>query len=170
MVDRCYRFEDKDYQRYGALGVKVCERWRTDFLTFAKEILAEIGKRPSLSHGLDRWPNRHGDYEPGNLRWATPREQANNRRDNRLLTAKGKTQTIAEWARETGISKQTILNRVYRNWDDERAVSCAPRRKAPDNSILPRGAFRFCRERGIDATTVASRMRRGLSFEEALAS
>lgn len=61
---------------YHDQGVKVCARW-DDYLTF----LADVGPKPSPLHTLDRYPNPFGDYEPGNVRWATPSEQQENRRD-----------------------------------------------------------------------------------------
>ncbi len=73
-VRRCHNPTDKDYPRYGAKGIKMCDAWKDSFNNF----LAYIGPRPSVSHTLDRI-NRHGDYEPGNVRWATITTQNRNR-------------------------------------------------------------------------------------------
>lgn len=78
MVARCTNPRVDNYAFYGGRGIKVCDRWR-DFASF----LADMGERPSLAHSLDRWPNRDGDYEPGNARWATSKEQARNTKSNR---------------------------------------------------------------------------------------
>lgn len=76
MKQRCHCPKDKDHHRYGGRGIIVCDRWRESFAAF----LQDVGPRPSLAHSLDRYPNKDGNYEPGNVRWATAKQQANNRR------------------------------------------------------------------------------------------
>ena len=79
MIARCGRQKHREYPNYGGRGISVHAEWRNDFAAF----LAYIGPRPSLEHSLDRFPNNDGNYEPGNVRWATPLEQAQNRRSQR---------------------------------------------------------------------------------------
>lgn len=110
MIQRCTNPTNPDFTDYGAVGVQVCERWRHDFDAF----LFDMGARPSSQHSLDRYPDRIGNYEPGNVRWATKQEQSNNMRTNRRLTFNGKTQTVSEWARELGINRSTIFGRLSR--------------------------------------------------------
>jgi hypothetical protein len=74
MRERCTNVRCEKYEAYGGRGIRVCERWR-DFAVF----LVDMGEKPSPQHSLDRIDN-DGDYEPGNVRWATPRQQATNRR------------------------------------------------------------------------------------------
>jgi len=79
MLQRCHNPNAQGYPYYGARGISVCERWRESFAEF----IADVGRRPSAEHSLDRIEN-DGNYEPGNCRWATPKEQANNRRPIKL--------------------------------------------------------------------------------------
>lgn len=78
MKARCLYPSMETYKYYGALGVTVCERWKGKggFANF----LADVGERPTREHTIDRWPNKEGNYEPGNCRWATKKQQAQNRR------------------------------------------------------------------------------------------
>lgn len=74
MKSRCHTPSAGNYQRYGGRGIMVCERWRNSFKAF----LADMGRAPSPQHSLDRFPNSDGNYEPGNVRWATSSDQAKN--------------------------------------------------------------------------------------------
>lgn len=74
MRQRCNDQNHKDYHRYGGRGIVVCERWN-DYQNFA----ADMGERPSINHSIDRYPDCDGNYEPGNVRWATAKQQRNNR-------------------------------------------------------------------------------------------
>lgn len=78
MRHRCLNPRDLDFASYGGRGIKICERWRRrgGFANF----ISDIGRKPKGRFSLDRYPNNDGDYEPGNVRWATDKQQANNRR------------------------------------------------------------------------------------------
>ena len=101
----------KYYHLYGGRGISICERWSGEcgFSNF----LADMGKKPSQSHSLDRI-NVNGNYEPSNCRWATSAEQARNKRTNRTLSANGKTMCIADWADHLGLHRSTIEKRLKR--------------------------------------------------------
>ena len=120
MRDRC-RQDSHDRAFYADRGVIVDPQWM-DFMTF----LSAVGPRPSPAHSLDRYPNRDGNYEPGNVRWATRTQQANNLRSNRVLTVGGETSTVAEWARRTGLKKSTIGMRLARGDSDVEALRPLP--------------------------------------------
>lgn len=80
---RCSNPNGKNYADYGGRGIKVCERWE-NFENF----VADVGERPSAAYSLDRIDNHKG-YEPGNVRWATRKEQANNTRRNLISKSEG---------------------------------------------------------------------------------
>jgi hypothetical protein len=116
MKDRCLNPGQKHYPHYGGRGITVCDRWKLDFLPF----LADVGERPSPRHSLDRI-NVDGNYEPGNVRWATQAQQARNKRDNRTVTWQGQTLTVTDWARITGIHRNTLDARIRDGWPLEKA-------------------------------------------------
>lgn len=118
MIKRCENPRSKGFSNYGGRGIKVCERWRNSFEAFLKD----MGPRPSSRHSIDRI-NSDGDYEPGNCRWATAKQQARNLRTNRLLTCRGQSKTLAEWAEERRIHSSTITRRIdFCGWSEEEAI------------------------------------------------
>lgn len=190
--DRCTHPASKHYNRYGGRGIRVAEQWDSSFECFMADILADIGPKPSPDYSLDRIDNDKG-YEPGNVRWATRFDQANNTRRNIYLTASGETKSIAQWARETGIAWTTISGRQRKGLSPEQ---CLGREDLPitDRVLaakkgletrLALGIIRsdarlvtafgetkttaeWSRQIGISRSCIALRLDRGLSPEQAL--
>jgi len=117
MMARCYVKSATGYKNYGGKGIRVCKRWRK-----FENFLADMGERPSETHSIDRFPDQSGDYEPGNCRWATDEEQANNMSTNRVIEHDGKRKTISKWAKELGMTAGAIVNRLARGWSIEKAL------------------------------------------------
>lgn len=121
---RCCDPLDRAYPMYGGRGIKVHEPWVHDFLAFE----AYMGKKPSSRHSIDRI-NNNGNYEPGNVRWATMAEQARNKRNTTFLEFNGKLQTLPEWSRELKIHHATLVHRLYdHGWTPEKAFTVPPKR------------------------------------------
>jgi hypothetical protein len=116
MRTRCRNPKAANYARYGGLGVEVCDRWN-DFLNFYND----MGPAPSQAHTLDRIDSAK-NYEPSNCRWATVRQQSQNRKNVVPLTAFGKTQRLSEWAEERSLCLSTICKRLKRGASPEQAL------------------------------------------------
>jgi hypothetical protein len=118
IIQRCENKANPSYKNYGGRGIKVCARWRNSVELF----FADMGPRPSLAHSIDRYPDKNGDYEPTNCRWATAKEQARNTRRNLILTIGGESKSLAEWVETTGINYGTAKWRLYQGISPERAI------------------------------------------------
>jgi hypothetical protein len=127
MITRCNPkyVHRRDNKYYAGRGVTVCAAWQNDFLQFLKD----VGPRPSSNYSLDRWPDNHGNYEPGNVRWATKRQQMLNMSNNRVVCFRGRELPVTAAIRlaASGLHTQTVLSRLKLGWDVERAVTEPPR-------------------------------------------
>lgn len=120
MNNRCSNPNYREYHKYGGRGIRVCDQWKHDFPKFLKD----VGPRPSREYSIDRFPNTNGNYEPGNVRWATVLQQNNNRRSSYMVEFRGRTQSIQDWARELGVvSGNTAWQRLRRGWSVEDALT-----------------------------------------------
>ena len=118
MKQRCLNPKHRTFKWYGARSISVCQEW-LEFMPFYEWAM---GNGYSEGLTLDRIdPN--GNYAPDNCRWASWKEQMNNKRSNRLILAFGKTMTIQEWADATGIHRSTIVGRLKAGWTPEQAVT-----------------------------------------------
>lgn len=127
MISRCHAPSSKDYARYGAVGIEVCARWRFGENGVSGFILwmTDMGTPPTPNASIDRIDGAQG-YTPANCRWATPHEQANNRKSNVWLTARGQTLTVAQWARMAGVGPKTIQYRLKAGASTEEAIFKVP--------------------------------------------
>lgn len=118
MMDRCYNQNFHRFHRYGGRGITVATEWHDP-----EVFLADMGEPPS-GGTIERIDNDAG-YSPQNCTWATKLEQNNNRSDTRKLTFAGKTLSAAAWAREIGLSKAAMYQRL-KTWPLEKALSTPP--------------------------------------------
>lgn len=120
MKQRCANPKASNFARYGAKGISFDVSW-SSFPAF----LSDMGVRPPGT-SLDRWPNKTGNYEPGNCRWATPQEQRANttRTAGAQIEFNGETKTVREWERATGLSNKTIFARFFSmGWSAEETLT-----------------------------------------------
>ena len=116
MLQRCYSEHHKSFRQYGGRGISVCERW----LAF-KHFVADMGPRPKGTT-LDRL-RADGNYEPGNCRWATPKQQSRNKHSTPRIRVGGKLEAVADLAEEHGLAIRTVQARRRRGWPEERLLS-----------------------------------------------
>ena len=124
MKARCYNPKHKSYYGYGGRGITICDEWKNDFETFANWALANgyDENAPKGQCTIDRIDNNKG-YSPDNCKWVTIGKNLNNKSNCRMFTHDGKTQSLADWARELGMDYNAFLSRMYRNgYDFEQAI------------------------------------------------
>lgn len=165
MIARCTDDANNRYRRYGRRGISVCARWAESFDAF----VGDVGFRPSPGHQIDRI-NNDGNYEPGNVRWATRQEQQRNKSDNRLITHNGETLTLIEWAEKTHIGVTTLWSRMRRGWTEKRALTTKP--TATKCYLKFRGRTQSMKawsaETGIPLSIISNRVARGWSTKRVL--
>lgn len=168
MISRCFDCRNVSYKYYGAIGVSVCKEWTNKerapgthncskgYLSF-KTWAYSHGYKDGLS--IDRIDSSKG-YSPENCRWVTPKEQANNKRNNLCITYKDKTQTLAQWCDELGLNYDRTFRRlnIY-HWSVEKVFETNDARiryityKGRTQSIA-----QWCKELGLNAKVVRNRL------------
>lgn len=118
MKTRCYNKDNPDYKDYGGRGITICDEWLNDFMAFYYWSINN-GYKDNLT--IDRIDNNKG-YSPDNCRWVDVKTQTNNTRRNVLLSYNGKTQSMAQWAKELNISYNTIICRHRKGYTDEECL------------------------------------------------
>jgi hypothetical protein len=170
-MQRCNDPKHIAYKSYGERGIEF------RFTSF-EQFLAEVGRKPTSRHTIDR-KDPGGHYEPGNVRWATRKEQARNFHRNRHITVAGETRLLCEWVEKLGHSSSRIAMRLHRGWCDECAVTLPVRRICPHRNVkrvsrlISSGGrtqtlAEWAKETGIDRVTLADRLNRGETLERAV--
>lgn len=122
-MSRCYNKKATGYHSYGGRGITVCDRWRKSFYSF----LEDMGPRP-YNTSLDRIdPN--GSYCLENCRWASSKEQCNNKTDHYYLEYQGNTLNLSQWGEQLSILPNTIYYRLVRGWSPEEALEKIQRKE-----------------------------------------
>jgi len=116
IMDRCYNPANPAYKRYGGRGIKVAKKWRS-----ISNFIGDLKERGFPNATLDRIDN-DGDYEPGNVRWATRKEQNRNKSSNRLISFGGVTLAMSEWAERRGMSRGVLCKRLKAGWSIRKAL------------------------------------------------
>ena len=116
---RCYNPKDMNYKNYGGRGIKMCDEWKTNFMSFYNWAIKN-GYKDNLT--IDRIDNDKG-YCPENCRWVDMQTQQNHRRNNRNLTFNGKTLTITQWAKKYNMSYRNLFYRLKNGYSLEKALT-----------------------------------------------
>ena len=130
MKQRCYNPNNCEYKRYGAKGIRVCDRWLNSFENF----FTDMGPRPEGKYSIDRI-DTCGNYEPNNCRWATQKQQANNKRTNVYVSFYDQTKTIAQWAELLNMRDDTLRRRLKKGWSIFKALT-TPTRKWRRHNVV----------------------------------
>lgn len=116
---RCLNPKNPVYPFYGGRGITICDEWLNNYPAF----VAYMGTAPTDKHTVDRIDN-NGNYEPGNVRWATRSEQVRNTRYTQMITHDGRTQCFADWVKESGIPHATLHYRIFKaHWPMDKALT-----------------------------------------------
>lgn len=130
MIGRCYNPNSTRFENWGGRGIRVCGEWLHSYPAF----LAYVGRKPSPEHSLDRIDNER-DYMPGNVRWASPKEQSLNSRRTRIVHAFGQSMPLRAWADKIGMNMGTLWTRLDSGMDPEKAMSTPLRRRGIASNV-----------------------------------
>lgn len=164
--ERCYSPKNTSYKYYGERGIKMCNEWFYSYGTF-KEWASTNGYTDELT--IDRI-NVNGNYEPNNCRWATYKEQANNKRNNRFIMFNNEIHTLAEWADIVNIDQDILFMRLKRGWSEEKTLTTPIRDYSCKDHLgnVYSSMSEMCRHYGIKLATYSRRIKDGYSQEDAL--
>jgi len=166
MKSRCMNSKNKHYKDYGGRGIYVCSKWQTSF----RDFYSDMGPKPSEDHSLERIDNDKG-YFPGNCKWATGFEQANNTRRNHFLVLDGRRLTLSQWAIEIGVDISVIKSRIRYGWSVRRILTetVRPRELLLTVDGKTNTIKEWSRITGLKVGTIQTRfITRGWSAEESI--
>jgi len=168
MKKRCLNKKDAQYPYYGGRDIKICSQWN-NFETFLEDMI------PTYKKGLqiERIDNNDG-YFPKNCKWVTPIGQANNKRNNHMVTCGGETKTLAQWAKELEIPYSTLICRINKHgWDTDKALSTQAMPHTQRRLITWKNKTLSLSEwskiTGIGATTISYRFNAGFTSDKIFA-
>ena len=177
MMWRCLNPQSADYDLYGKRGIRVCERWRNDFMAF----YSDMGPKPSPEHSIDRI-NGNGHYSCGqcqecidqgwemNCRWATRSQQGRNKANNAFLTYNDEIRCAAEWAEITGIPAYIIRQRMARGLPAGKVLSHDKyNQKLITFNGESKSMSQWSRELDIPCSTIHYRIKRQWPIEKIMA-
>lgn len=160
MKQRCLNPNATGYERYGALGIKICDRW----LSF-DNFYADMGDRPE-GMTLDRIDNS-GNYEASNCRWATKLEQNTNQRTNVRIEFDGEVKVLSQWAKEIGVTPSTVAKRIKRGANREEIFSPNPQIVRIAHTSYGETTLRqLSKLTGIPFFTISNRYQRGIRGDD----
>lgn len=131
MMLRCHNPSHKSHEGYGSRGIRVCDDWKVSVESFCAYV-SQLPHYGEKDRTLDRI-NNNGNYEPGNVRWATATEQNRNKRTCKVIEFNGKSQNVSEWASELNMIDITLGARLRKGWSVERALTTPVRKGAAAN-------------------------------------
>lgn len=160
---RCYNKNHPQYKDYGGRGILVCDRWLESFENFYND----MGEKPFKKATLER-KNTNGNYTPDNCKWATFKEQQNNRRNNRIVEYDGKKQTLQQWADEYNIDSDIVRSRIDRDgWDLYKALTINYEERYIEYDNKKLRLFEWALELNISQKILSNRISAGWSIEKA---
>lgn len=132
MWKRCTGRDLKNARNYKLRGIRICDRWKS-----FKAFFEDMGPKPTPKHTLDRYPNNDGNYEPGNCRWATTKEQNRNMRRNTVVEYQGERMLLLDVVERLGLNRAAVYGRIKMGWTLADALSIPIRARKKNRKPIP---------------------------------
>ena len=164
MLSRCYNKNNTNYHNYGQRGITVCDEWIGSFELF----FVDMGKKPNSNYSIERIENNKG-YSPDNCKWATAYEQANNKRNNHLITINGVEKNLTQWSLEFEIGTHIIYQRLKIGLTgDDLIKSHNGRGRHVTFKGITDNYVGWSKRTGLTEDTISQRIRRGWTIGKTL--